>query len=182
MNIAAIKKRCIEYGACIIITNGSEQWIGTGREFYPVQGVRLTAESIPGLFGLTRKEQDELEIRAEENALQELLTGCITNEDEPCAEKLIEVNFGTGALHQVIGKESGARRWYFVNGEVPAKRKDTRLELFMRGNCLVLAHGMIVEAVIGMLGKADQEQLETELKILAGGDMEDESEIDQEHG
>ena len=27
MNIAAIKKRCIEYGACIIITNGRKTFI-----------------------------------------------------------------------------------------------------------------------------------------------------------
>ena len=173
MNIAAIKKRCIEYGACIIITNGSEQWIGTGREFYPVHGVRLTEESIPGLFGLTRKEQDEMEIRAEENVLTDMLAGCVMDSDEPCAEKLIEVNFGKGVLHQVIGRDSGARRWYYVNGAVPAKRKDARMDLFMRGNCLIMANGMLVEAVIGMLDTGDQLRLETELKILAGGDMED---------
>lgn len=52
----------------------------------------------------------------------------------------------------------------------------------MRGNCLVLAHGYIVEAVIGMLDTGEQGRLEAELKILAGGDMEDESEIDSQRG
>lgn len=175
MNIAAIKKRCIEYGQCILITNRDAQWIGTGREFYPVHGVKLTEEGIPGLFGLTKKEKDEIEIREEHDALEVMLGGVVLSTDEPCAEKLIDVNFGTGVLRQVIGRESGEKRWYYVNGAVPAKRKDAKHDLFMRGNCLLLANGMIVEAVVGMLDKGEQGRLEDALRKMLSR-MEEEAE------
>lgn len=170
MNVAAIKKRCVEYGQCLLITNGTQQWIGTGREFYPVDGVRLTAEGIPGLFGLTEKEQTEMEIREEENQLETMLTLTLKDgEDEICRQDTTIIQSERGEQRQIIGQESRRRRWIYLNSEVPARRKGVKPEVYIRSaDVAVLAEGYMVLAVIATASGAEQRALERKLGELIG--------------
>ena len=48
MNVEKIKKRCMKYGACVLITNEDQQWIGTDEALYPVEGDLFTYwETLP---------------------------------------------------------------------------------------------------------------------------------------
>ena len=121
MNVEKIKKRCMKYGTCILITNEDQQWIGTDEALYPVEGVRLSAASIAGLFGLNRDEQNNLQIREEENYMTEdALYVTIRETDEPC-----EIEAWHGEARMVLdgrdaaGEEKGGSAGRIHAGEQP---------------------------------------------------------------
>ena len=158
MNVEKIKKRCMKYGTCVLITNDDQQWIGTDEALYPVEGVRLSAESIAGLFGLNRDEQENLQIREEENHMTELLLyPTIQETDEPCEIEAWTINAIGGEIGQAVGKITGKRVWFWMDAMRPAKKKGEVLDGYMRGNNLVFTSGMLVDAVIATLGEGIDE-------------------------
>lgn len=60
MKLSAIKRCCLAKGRFDIrnAENG-EQWIGDGCSFWPVEGVKISEESVPALFDLTAKKATE---------------------------------------------------------------------------------------------------------------------------
>lgn len=168
MNISAIKKRCIEYGECVLVTNGEMQWIGTGKEFYPVHGVHLTAEGIPGLFGLTQKEQGKMEIREAEDILLVELAPTQQETDEMCCVDRVIIQYEGGTVRRISTCGGDEARWIWMNSEVPAKRKGVELLHALRGGVVVLLNGMLVEAVIAPMAAEDQRKLEKQLRYLGG--------------
>ena len=124
MNVEKIKKRCMKYGTCVLITNEDQQWIGTDEAMYPVEGVRLSAASIAGLFGLNREEQDNLQIREEENYMtQDALYATIRETDEPCEIEAWTINANGGEIGQAVGKITGRRAWFWMDAIKAAKKE-----------------------------------------------------------
>ena len=151
----------MKYGTCVLITNEDQKWIGTDEAMYPVEGVRLSAASIAGLFGLNRDEQDDLQIREEENYRTELaLYATIQETDEPCEIEPCTINvIGaiSGEIAQAVGKITGRRAWFWIDAMRAAKKKGEVLDGYMRWNNLVFTSGMMVDAVIGTLGEGIEE-------------------------
>ena len=171
MNVEKIKKRCMKYGTCILITNEDQQWIGTDEALYPVEGVRLSAASIAGIFGLNREEQDNLQIREEENCMtQDALYVTIRETDEPCEIEAWTINANGGEIGQAVGKITGKRVWFWMDAMRPAKKKGEVLDGYMRGNNLVFTSGMLVDAVIGTLGEGIEEGIRKTLGRMIGNE------------
>lgn len=68
MKIAAIKRMCLGERMCRILTGQQgQQWIGTSRAIFRVDdGLRITQESIKGLFDLDQAQMDKLAISEQE--------------------------------------------------------------------------------------------------------------------
>jgi hypothetical protein len=61
MKINAIKRACRARGRCQIYdAPDGGQWIGDGRCFWPVSGLKITEDSVPDLFDLTPKQIDDM--------------------------------------------------------------------------------------------------------------------------
>lgn len=167
MNVEKIKKRCMKYGTCVLITNEDQQWIGTDEALYPVEGVRLSAASIAGIFGLNRDEKDNLQIREEDNHMTELaLYPTIRETDEPCEIEAWTINAIGGEIGQAVGKITGRRVWFWMDAMRAAKKKGEVLDGYMRGNNLVFTSGMLVDAVIGTLGEGIAEGIRKTLERM----------------
>lgn len=167
MNVEKIKKRCMKYGTCVLITNDDQQWIGTDEALYSVEGVRLSAESIAGLFGLNREEQDKLQILEKENHMTELmLYATIRETDEPCEIEAWTINVNGGEIAQAVGKVTGRRAWFWMDAMRSAKKKGEVLDGYMRGNNLVFTSGMLVDAVIATMGEGIAEGIRKTLERM----------------
>ena len=64
MKLNAIKQVCTRAKQFFIYNaaNG-QQWIGTQEVCYPVEGIRITEESVPCLFDLSEDKQEKMEVK-----------------------------------------------------------------------------------------------------------------------
>ncbi len=60
MNLAAIKRNCMNRRTAIIINAPGGQWICNGPSAWLVEGLRVNEEAVAALFNLTAKQRDDM--------------------------------------------------------------------------------------------------------------------------
>jgi len=172
MKLQAIKTLCVEVGKFAIInTPSGHQWIGNGSAFYPVEGIRLTKESLPALFDLQEKQVREFTLGSYDMddltfALEPLAEG----RERPLQEEEAFV-WSRGELYRVLSGRDGI---LLINQAYikPARNKEDRYQFCERdygvGGSVVAVYGdMLCSALIWPISTKGTEDVMSNLARIA---------------
>lgn len=169
MKLAAIKKLCTARKIFYIL-NGPDgrQWLSDTRNAYPVEGVRITEDSIPALFDLAQKQADKMSIR-EISILDERFSV------EPVdGERELE-DWGAvwyaGDLYRAMGSAAGLLM-VPIAALKPAENKAGMLRFFERispdGNILIACYGdMLVSGIVSPVDAKFAETIMQQVQALS---------------
>ena len=169
MKLAAIKKLCTARKIFYILNDpDGRQWLSDTRNAYPVEGVRITADSIPALFDLAQKQADKMSIR-EISVLDERFSV------EPMGGERELGDLGAvwyaGDLYRVMGNAQGLLM-VPVSALKPAESKYGMLRFFERispeGNILIARYGdMLVSGLVSPVDAKHAEAIMQQVQMLS---------------
>jgi len=169
MKLAAIKKLCAARKMYYII-NGPDgrQWLSDTYNAYPVEGVRLTVESIPALFDLTPKQTDAVQIREVNMEDTRLSVEPVDGERE--LEDWGAVWYA-GELYRAMGSAYGLLM-VPVSSLKPAENKNGVLRFFERvrpdGNILIACYGdMLVSGIVAPVDTKCAEAIMRQIQTMS---------------
>ncbi len=169
MKLAAIKKLCVARKIFYII-NGPDgrQWLSDTRNAYPVEGVRIAADSIPALFDLAQKQADKMSIRETSVLDERFSVEPMVGERE--LEDLGAVWYA-GDLYRVMGSAQGLLM-VPVSALKPAENKEGMLQFFERispdGNILIACYGdMLVSGIVSPVDAKHAEAIMQQVQMLS---------------
>lgn len=148
MKLQAIKKACLAFQEFTVINDANgRQWMSNGAAMWPIDGIRIDANSVPALFDLSKKQLDECKIRE-----QNITNSMKTVEPVDGEEMLIDLGkvWENGVFFRALQSKEGVL--YIDCGlEKPAENgRDLTYAKRQRGDwiCIAVYDGMLASAII----------------------------------
>lgn len=174
MKLSAIKKLCMESGSFYIMdAPDGRQWFSNGFAAWPIDGVRVTENSVPALFDLTEDQVGKLFIR-EMTMPDERFQIEPMNEDMELKDSGMAV-WSAGDLYRVL-ESVGGLLFLPVSCIKPAEYKKAFMRYFERthpsGEILIAAFADLTAGALVKPANLDTvEQIMAQVRNIAFNDI-----------